>query len=140
MAFADELSSRIAGSESKARGNYHVAYFFIIIGVVASSAATISVAASVLSPVINATFATLPGIVVMVLNTFKFEARSKWWWQKNFYLLELQAELKMDGSNESEIKKKMAKFLLEHSKDWPGFEFDRPPTGIPHNNAVHQTR
>ena len=131
MTFVQDLARRIASSESKAIVNYRIAYLFVILGVLSSVVATISVAAGVLTPVINATLAALPGIIVMILNTFKFESRSKWWWTKNFRLIDLQSELEQEPARESEIKKKMANFLLEHSKEWPCFDFGRPPIGIP---------
>src|SRR5210317_1045134 len=88
-----DLDRRITASESRAKSNYIVAYLVIALGVVSSSAATISVAAQALTPVGNAVIAAIPGICVMILNTFKFEARSRWWWRKNFRLIEIQAQL-----------------------------------------------
>jgi cytochrome c biogenesis protein CcdA len=100
MTLKQDLDRRIALSQTSARGNYRVTYVFIIVGVLASIATTISVAARRLTPEINATLATLPGIVVMILSTLRLEKRSQWWWKKHFRLIELQSELE-NGANES---------------------------------------
>jgi hypothetical protein len=125
---ATDLARRIEASEAMGKRNSSAAYGFIAIGVFASAAATISVAAGTLTPAMNAVLAALPGIVVTVLNTFKFEQQSKWWWKKNLMLTKIKAGLQRDGSNATEVEQQATAFLLKHQEDWPGPEFARPPS------------
>jgi hypothetical protein len=122
-----DLAGRIAASKTRGKRSQFEAYVFITIGVAASAAATISVAAEANTPTINATLTAIPGIVVMVLKTFKFEQQSKWWWEKYHGLLKIQAEQKPDGSNTIEIERQVAAFLSKHYEKWPGPEFNKPP-------------
>ena len=123
----EDLTARIKASEFRGKGNDFAAFIFVALGVSASAATTISVAAGALTPEINATLAALPGIVVMVLKTFKFDQRGKWWWEKYHGLLKIEARLQSDDSNSLEIKQQRAEFLEKHYKKWPGFEWDKPP-------------
>ena len=111
-----------------AKINDNIAYSLIFIGVVASAAATVSVGTGSLSKEFNAVLTALPGIVVMALNTFKFEARAKWWWKKYSKFQQLYYALKHEGANEKSISKEMNEFLISHEQEWPSF--GRPPSGV----------
>lgn len=126
MTLADDLIERISGCRRNARGNYFVAYFFLCVAVAASATATISVAAGSFPKELNAALAALPGIILLVTTTFKFEARSGWWWDKYYGLDALYRELKYEAASESDISKKMTEFLSAHGKTWPSF--GKPPS------------
>jgi hypothetical protein len=128
-----DLDTRIKGSAAGGNINKMFANVFVAIGVCASAITTISVAAGTLTPFMNAVLAALPGIVVMVLKTFKFEQRSRWWWEKYHGVLDIKAGLLPDGSNEREINRQLAKFLTEHHKKWTDLDlgFGNPPMDAP---------
>src|SRR5262245_28627789 len=126
MKLEDDLAERISGCRRNARANYFAEYFFLCIAVAASATATISVAADSSFPKeLNAALAALPGIILLLTSTFKFEARSGWWWDKYYGLDQLYRELKYEDASESDISKKMTEFLSAHGKSWPSF--GKPP-------------
>jgi hypothetical protein len=127
MSYKQELDERIKGSERHGKLNNRLARALLAIGFLASAFASISVLTRTLTPEIDGTVAALPAIAVAALKTFRFEQLAKWWWDKYHALMIIEAELKPDGSNEQDIKRQVAKFLPEHYRKWPGFEFNKPP-------------
>jgi hypothetical protein len=100
----------------------------LLVGVVASAAATIAVGTGSLTKEINATLAAIPGIIAAVLNTFKFEARARWWWKKHSRFQQAVYPLQHEGADEKVISQELSKFLIQHEEEWPSF--GKPPSGL----------
>lgn len=128
LSLAEDLEIRLKGCRSNAQTNDRLAYGLILVGVVTSAAATISVGTDSLTKEMNSILTALPGIAVMALNTFKYEARAKWWWKKHSKFQRYLYALKHEGANENDVSKEMNKFLLAHEDDWPSF--GKPPSGV----------
>jgi hypothetical protein len=126
MTLEKDLVERMSGSRSRARTNYFAAYFSLVIAVVASALGTISVAAGGLWPAVNAVLAALPGIITLILVTFRFEARSDWWWQKYHGLDALYRGLRDEKRPNEIISKELSAFLQAHNAKWPSF--GEPPS------------
>jgi len=129
MELKDDLAGRMKGAVVRARGNYICAYGLLIVGVLASTMATISVAAGAekaFSPILNAVLAAIPGVVVLATSTFKFEARAGWWWERYYGLDALDRRLTFENRVVEEVSRDLTKFVHELGKRWPGFG---PPPG-----------
>ncbi|MFA5019290.1 MAG: hypothetical protein WC504_17195 [Methylobacter sp.] len=127
MNLDEDLARRVSGCRKKALLNYYAEYVFLAISVIASTAATISVASGGLTKEINAILAALPGIVLLITNTFRFESRSDLWWKKYEVFDSLYRELKYEGVKEEEVSKKMSALLKEYGDKW--VRFGKPPSG-----------
>jgi hypothetical protein len=127
MDYKEDLKERIQGSERQGKLYNRLALACVAIGFLASVFSSISVLARTLTPEINAAIAALPAIAAGALKTFRFDQIAKWWWDKYHDLMKIEAELKPDGSNEQDIKRRIAEYLPEHYRKWPGFESNKPP-------------
>lgn len=127
MELVEDLSERMRSCRSVAKRNDAMAFTLLLVGVLASAAATIAVGTGSLTAQINATLAALPGIVVTVLNTFKFEARARWW-KKYSKFQQLVYALRHEGAAEKDVSQEMNKYLIQHEAEWPSF--GKPPSGI----------
>ena len=137
MTLDEDLLRRVSGCRRKALTNYYAEYVFLAISVVASAAATISVAAGGLTKEINAILAAIPGIVLLITSTFRFESRSDWWWKKYEVLESLYRELKFEGATEEQVSKKVSAFAKEFGDTW--VRFGKPQLTKTPNNALHAT-
>ena len=124
----DDLSKKLRSCRSAANRNDAIAFTLLLTGVVASAATTIAVGTGSLTAQINATLAAIPGIAATFLNTFKFEARARWWWKKHSKLQQMVSALQYEGASAKEVSQELNKFLIEHENDWPSF--GKPPSGI----------
>lgn len=125
----EELAERKESCVCKARGNYFVAYVLLIAGVVASAVTTILVASDncFLSSEMTAALAALPGIIILAMNTFKFEGRADWWWTKHHGLDALLRGLLYEQRSEAEVSKDLSTFISSIEEKWPSF--GKPPSG-----------
>lgn len=119
--FADDLKRRYMACRVRGRANYCAAYFVLVLAVASSGLAALSVAAEIWPKAVNAVLAALPGAIYLVNRQFRFEERSRWWFEK-FYVIEgLYRGIVREGRSESEISRE----LTHHSKlltaRWPGF-------------------
>jgi len=128
MSLLADFEIRHAECRSTARKNDTIAWSLILAGVIFSSAATIAVGTDSLPRETQATLTALPGVVVVALNTFRFEARARWWWKKVTYFQKWIYALKYQGADEKAVSEEMAKVLSAHEDEWPSF--GKPPSGI----------
>jgi hypothetical protein len=105
----------------RGRANYCAAYLFLILAVSSSAVATLSVAAELWPKAVNAVLAALPGAMYLVNRQFRFEERSKWWFEK-FYVIEgLYRGLVRERRDEAEISKELTLQSKALAARWPGF-------------------
>lgn len=120
--FADDLKKRYESCRLYGRLNYYAVYFFLVCAVTSSALATLSIAAELWGKSVNATLAAMPGIIYLVNKQFRFDERSKWWFEK-FYAIEgLYRGLVREGKGEAEISKALSLSSKELAARWPGFE------------------
>ncbi|QDP02295.1 hypothetical protein [Thalassotalea sp. PS06] len=119
--FSEDLKGRYLACRSLGKLNYVLAYLFLILATVSSAAAALSIALGYLSPAGNAALAGLPGILYVANRLFRFEEKSKWWYEK-FYVIEgLYRELVREGQNEKTVSEELTVQSRELAKRWPGF-------------------
>jgi len=119
--FGQDLKRRYEACRWRGRLNYCAAYLFLILAVSSSAAATLSVAVAIWSKTVNAVLAALPGVMYLANRQFRFEERSKWWFEKFYAIESLYRGLVHEGRDKAEISRE----LTEQSKvllgRWPGF-------------------
>lgn len=70
---------------------------------------------------VNAILAAVPGAMYLVNRQFRFEQRSKWWFDK-FYVIEgLHRGLVRENRGEAEISKELTLQSKALAGRWPGF-------------------
>jgi hypothetical protein len=119
--FADDLRQRYEACRWRARLNYCAAYVVLVFAVLGSAIATLSVAANIWPKEINAVLAALPGVMYLANRQFRFEERSRWWFDK-FYVIEgLYRGLVRERRDEAEVSKELTLKSQELVARWPGF-------------------
>jgi hypothetical protein len=119
--FADDLRQRYEACRFRGRANYCAAYLFLVLAVSSSAVATLSIAAEIWPKAVNAVLAALPGAMYLVNRQFRFEERSKWWFDK-FYVIEgLYRGIVRERRDEAEISKELTIQSKKLAARWPGF-------------------
>jgi hypothetical protein len=119
--FADDLRQRYEACRVRGRANYCAAYLFLVFAVASSALATLSVAAEILPKVVNAVLAALPGAMYLVNRQFRFEERSKWWFEKFYVIESLYRGIVRERRDEAEISKELTLQSKALAARWPGF-------------------
>lgn len=114
------LAERASRTRKHARKNYFAAYALFLIAITSSAAATISVSVG-LAKELSAILAAMPGIMLLVNNTLKLEARSRWHWNKAHRLEQLLRELVHEGRDLKEVSRELTNVEKEMEGVWPGF-------------------
>jgi hypothetical protein len=122
MTLADDIERRMTGCVRKARINYWLAYGLLAIAVISSSLSSILVAArsEQWTDEQKAALAAVPGVIAVVMATFRFAVRAEWWWEKFHGLDSLYRRLKFEGENEHDVSKALSEFIAAINKKWPG--------------------
>jgi hypothetical protein len=120
-AFADDLKQRYEACRWRGRLNYCAAYVVLVLAVLGSALATFSVAANFWPKELNAVLAALPGVMYLANRQFRFEERSRWWFEK-FYAIEgLHRGIVRERRDEAEVSKELTIKSEELAARWPGF-------------------
>jgi uncharacterized membrane protein YphA (DoxX/SURF4 family) len=121
LSFSEDLQQRYEACRWRGRVNYCAAYLFLILAVSCSAVATLSVAVGWWPKPVNAVLAALPGLMYLANRQFRFEERSKWWFEK-FYVVEgLYRGLVRERRDEAEISKELTLQSRALAARWPGF-------------------
>ena len=121
LGFAEDLKQRYEACRWRGRLNYCAAYLFLILAVSCSAVATLSVAVGLWPKTVNAVLAALPGLMYLANRQFRFEERSKWWFEK-FYVIEgLYRGLVRERRDEAEISKELTLQSRTLAARWPSF-------------------
>ena len=119
--FADDLRQRYEACRRRGRVNYFTAYLFLILAVCSNAVASLSVAVNIWPKTVTAVLAALPGVMYLVNRQFRFEERSKWWFEK-FYVIEgLYRGIVREKRDEAEISKELTLQSTALAERWPGF-------------------
>ena len=121
LSFSEDLQQRYEACRWRGRVNYGAAYLFLILAVSCSAVATLSVAVGWWPKPVNAVLAALPGLMYLANRQFRFEERSKWWFEK-FYVIEgLYRGLVRERRDEAEVSKELTLQSKALAARWPGF-------------------
>jgi hypothetical protein len=106
-----------------ARGNYYTVWLLYLLSVGASIVATIMAAVGGFNKATLAVVTAIPGVVILVSNTFKFSARSQWHYEKRRQLQALArlAEASAKATSDPEVAEKWNRIDEEMEKSWPGW-------------------
>jgi hypothetical protein len=119
--FADDLRQRYETCRWRGRVNYCAAYVFLVLAVLSSAVATLSIAADLWEKPVNAILAALPGAMYLANRQFRFEERSKWWFDK-FYVIEgLYRGIVREGRDDAEVSRELTLKSKELGARWPVF-------------------
>ncbi len=119
--FAEDLKGRYEACRKQGQANYTAAYSLLIVAVLCSALATISIATDLWSKTANAILAAIPGIVFLANKQFRFEERSRWWFRKYYVIEGLHRGLTREGRDEADVSKELTAAAREHAEHWPGF-------------------
>ena len=119
--FADDLRSRYEACRWRGRMNYCAGYVILLVAVLSSAVATLSVAADLGPKAVRAALAALPGVMYLANRQFRFESRAQWWFEK-FYMIEgLYRGLVRERRDEAEVSRELTLRSSDLSARWPGF-------------------
>ena len=118
---AEDLKRRYEASRLRGRANYCAVYLLLVLAVSGSAAAAFSVAVGMWPKAVNAVLAALPGTIYLVNRQFRFEERSKWWFEK-FYIIEgLYRGLVWEKKDPADISRELTCQSRALAQRWPGF-------------------
>ncbi len=120
--FEQELLESIKNSSKWARRNYIYAHVIFILSVLGSFTASIFATTDFEYKSITAILAALPGLMLLINNTLRFEERTKWFWRKarmseSYYR-------KLRDANNPKTDALSSKYSEESEKlemEWPAF-------------------
>lgn len=78
--FENELQSTLKQCAKWSRRNYTYAHVVFFLSILGSFAASVLAAAEYQAKDITAALAALPGLVLIINTTLRFEERTKWFW------------------------------------------------------------
>jgi hypothetical protein len=122
-AFPDELRAKRRFAARWARLNNlfaHLAFALIVFGTVAS-AFLIGISIPAEYKWIPSLTALIPGIVVLINTTLKFEQRARWFYHRELMSETLLNALECEGEDEAAISRKWSAFILKEEGNWPPF-------------------
>lgn len=80
--FDQELRNTIEQCTKWAKRNYVYAHVVFILSVLGSFVAAVLAAAEYHNAALTSALAALPGLMLLINNTLRFEERTKWFWRK----------------------------------------------------------
>jgi hypothetical protein len=123
MSTQQKLAAEVEHYLGLARSNYFTVWFLYFLSVSASIAATFMAAAGGFDKTVLALTTAVPGLVILLSNTFKFSARSQWHYEKRRQLQALSrlAEAGATATSDPEVAEKWNRIDEEMEKSWPGW-------------------
>ena len=119
--FADDLRQRFKACLWHGRINYYAAYVVLVLAVLSSGLATLSIFAGYWPKEVNAALAALPGVMYLVSRHFRFEERAKWWFEKFYGIEGLYRGLVREKRDEADVSKDRTLKSKELAARCPGF-------------------
>lgn len=118
-----KLAAAVEHYQGLARGNYFTVWTLYLLSVGASISATFMAAVGGFEKTTLAVVTAIPGIVILLSNTFKFSGRSQWHYEKKRQLESLLrlAEAGAQATSDPEVAEKWNRIDEELEKSWPGW-------------------
>jgi uncharacterized membrane protein len=107
--------------------NHYAAYFFHLVSILASFAASLLAAfksADVVLPnslIWVAVVAAVPGTLLATQNVLRFEHKCRWYYKKARLLQHVLDTLKFEHVKPEQASKKMRDIADQMDREWPGF-------------------
>ena len=116
-----QIQEDIDGCRRLARQNYYAAYTLFVLALVATVAATF-ISASESPPWLRAFVTAIPGIVVLIHGTLKFQQKSRWYWNRVRKFEALVRKVRFEGGDLAEVSREFSSISQKLEDDWPTFE------------------
>jgi hypothetical protein len=120
----EEIKKEATFCERWARSNYTWAHVIFGISVFASLASSVLIASDWVkdNKLLGSLLAGLPGVMLLVNNTCRFEERTKWFWKKTRKLQRLMRELRDKREPDPEkVSAELSDVNEELEAEWPAF-------------------
>jgi hypothetical protein len=117
------LSGDVSHYLNLARANYFTVWTLYFLSIGASVTATVFAATESPGKVPMSILTVIPGVVLLLLNTFKFSARSQWHYEKKRRLDSLfrLSVAEADGTTAPEVAAKWNQIDKEMDETYPGW-------------------
>lgn len=117
------LSGDVAHYLTLARANYFSVWGFYALSIGSSVAATFLAATKTTTTNALPVLTAIPGVILLITSTFKFNARSQWHYEKKRRLDSLLrlSLAKAQATSEAEVAEKWNRIDEEMDRSWPGW-------------------
>ncbi|WPK02941.1 hypothetical protein R6U79_12055 [Pseudomonas putida] len=127
--FEKDLKRIIKDGQRWARRNYFLAHSIFIISVFGSFTASILASGELgkaflgeqWNQVTTAFLAALPGLMLLLNNTLRFEERAKWQWRKVRLAERYYRQVRDTGQGVSELSMRFSEESEKLESEWPAF-------------------
>jgi len=116
-----QIQEDIDGCRRRARHNYYAAYTLFVLALGGTVAATF-ISASQSPPWLRALVTAIPGVVVLIHGTLKFQQKSRWYWNRVRKFESLVRKAKYEGVGLPEVSREFSAISEKLEDDWPTFE------------------
>jgi alpha-beta hydrolase superfamily lysophospholipase len=116
-----QIQEDIDGCRRLARKNYYAAYALFVLALGGTVAATF-ISASDSRPWIRALVTAVPGFVVLIHGTLKFQQKSRWYWNRVRKFEALVRKAKFEGVGLVELSREFSSSSQKLEEEWPTFE------------------
>jgi hypothetical protein len=117
----EELRRKARAAIRRARQNYLAAYVVTGLAAFASMAATIALTVHGLPEPVRGILFALPGALMIVSSSCRFESRAEWWYRRYNGLNALHRELRFEHGSVAQVSRKYTHFDNGHRAQWPTF-------------------
>jgi hypothetical protein len=117
----DQLNAGIKRYKNWGEKNQQAAFAVFALAVLAILAATILSTRDDVKPWIRALVAASPGMMLLINSTFRFEAKSRWHWEKTRGYEELLRALTIEQMPPQEVSRKLSKLDQRMDEKWISF-------------------
>jgi hypothetical protein len=123
MQLGEELSKSVSKYRNLGRLNYYVSFLLYIVAVLSSISATLMALSGNFSGPFQATVTAIPGGALLIANTFRFNERARWHYNKKNQLNALYRLFvaQAPGTSPPELAEKWNKIDSAMEASWPGF-------------------
>lgn len=121
ITFQKELSNSIENTIKWAKINYVLAHIVFTISIVSSFGGSLIIALGK-DKILTVILAALPGLMLLINNTFRFEERAKWFWRKTRVSEAYSRELRDKSDPDTHLlSQNYSRELAELELEWPAF-------------------
>ena len=116
-----ELKNRIKSCHHLGQTNYRLAYLVILTAIITNIFATFFVATDYLLKPYTALLTAMPGILLLLNRTLKFEDKARWYWKHMRKLDGLLRAMEFESKQAAEISHELTEIDEMMDAEWPGF-------------------
>jgi hypothetical protein len=116
-----EIQKEIVRCRRHARRNYFSAYTLFVLALAATVAA-VFISASGSPPWLRALVTAIPGFVVLINGTLKFQQKERWYWTWIRKLETLERKIRFEGESLANVSHELSTISERLEGEWPTFE------------------